>query len=83
VLREAGFRDVMVRAVSAPRRFPTVPALIQFLTDSTPVLREPLSKLDDAGRTAALAEVEETMCQFEGPGGVAIPGEVLVGAGTR
>ena len=30
-----------------------------------------------------LAEIEQAMCQFEGPDGVPIPGEVLVGAGTK
>jgi SAM-dependent methyltransferase len=82
-LTDAGFGDVVVRAVSAPRRFRTVRGLTDFLIDSTPVLREPLSKLDQDGRLAALAEIEETMGQSLGPEGVAIPGEVLVGVGTK
>jgi SAM-dependent methyltransferase len=83
VLAEAGFRDVAVRAVPAPRRFPSPSAMIEFLTESSPLLREPMAELDEAGRAAMLAEIEQTMRQFEGPDGVEIAGEVLVGAGTK
>jgi SAM-dependent methyltransferase len=83
VLDEAGFREVAVQAVPAPRRFPSLQAMTAYLTGSTPMLREPLAKLDPAARAAMLAEIEQTMRQFEGSGGVEIPGEVLVGAGTK
>lgn len=83
VLAEADLNDVEVRAVPAPREFPSVREMIAYLTESTPALREPLAKLDAAGRAAMLAEIEQTMRQFAGPDGVEIPGEVLVGAGTK
>jgi SAM-dependent methyltransferase len=83
VLGEAGFRDLMVEAVPAPRQFGSLDELMGFLTGATPMLREPLSKLDDAGRAAMLAEVEQTMRQFETPDGVEIHGEVLVTAATK
>lgn len=83
VLTEAGFRDVEVRAVPAPRAFPSIREAMAYLTESTPALREPLAKVDTAGRAAMLAEIEQTMRQFGGPSGVEIPGEVLVGAGTN
>ena len=57
--------------------------MLAYMTGSTPMLREPMSRLDEAGRAAMLGEIEETMRQFEGPDGVEIPGEVLVGAGTK
>jgi SAM-dependent methyltransferase len=83
-LSEAGFRDVAVQAVPAPRSFPSTEEMIRHLTSSTMSLREPLSKLDEAGRAAMLAEIEETMRQFERPdGSLVIPGEVLVGVGTK
>jgi ubiquinone/menaquinone biosynthesis C-methylase UbiE len=82
-LAEAGFRDVAVQAVPAPRQFPSVGELTRYLAESTPNLREPLAKLDAAGRAAMLAEIEETMRQFVGPDGVTISGEVLVGVGTK
>ena len=83
VLAEADFKEVEVRAVPAPREFPSIREMIAYLTESTPALREPLVKLDLAGRATMLAEIEHTMRQFEGADGVAIPGEVLVGTGTK
>jgi ubiquinone/menaquinone biosynthesis C-methylase UbiE len=83
VLTEAGFQDVMVQAVPAPRRFPSVPALIEFLIGSSPLLREPLTLLDEGSKVAMLAEIEHTMRQFDGKDGVEIPGEILVGAGIK
>jgi hypothetical protein len=57
--------------------------MMQFFTSGTPALQEPLAKLDDAGRAAVLAEIEETMRQFETPDGITIPGQVLVGAAVK
>ena len=82
-LSEAGFQDVSVQAVPAPRHFTSVAEMTRFLTGSTPMLHEALGKLDEAGRAAAIAEIEQTMRQFEGPDGVRMVGEVLVGVGTK
>lgn len=83
VLVEIGFRDVTVQAVPAPRRFPSLPAMIEFLVGSSPLLREPIAVLDEGGKATMLAEIEDTMRQFEEADGVEITGEVLVGAGTK
>ena len=82
-LSEAGFNDVSVRAVPAPRAYASSEEMMRYMTTVTPMLREPLSKLDEAGRAALLAEIEGTMQQFAGPDGIVIPGEVLVGVGTK
>ena len=83
-LSEAGFRDVAVQAVPAPRSFPSVEEMIHHMTSATMSLRELLSKLDEAGRAAMFAEIEGTMRQFARPdGSVVVPGEVLVGVGTK
>ena len=82
-LAEAGFRDVSVRAVPAPRTYASAEEMMDFMTRVTPMLHGALEKLDEAGRAAMLAEIEATMRQFEGPDGVVIPGEVLVGVGTK
>jgi SAM-dependent methyltransferase len=82
-LTEAGFRDVTVQAVPAPRRFSSSAEMMWYLTDTSPMLREPLAKLDESGRAAMLAEIEDTMRQFERPDGIAIPGEALVGTATK
>ena len=83
-LSDAGFRDVAVQAVSAPRSFASAEQMIRHMTESTMSLREPLSKLDEAGRAAMLSEIAGTLRQFErADGSVVVPGEVLVGVGTK
>lgn len=82
-LIEAGFRGVSVRAVPTTRSFPSIDAMLQYLTGAAPLLREALSKVDDIGRAAMLDEIAGTMRLFEGPDGVSIPGELLVGAGIK
>lgn len=82
-LADAGFRDVSVRAVPAPRTFASADEMMGYMTRATPMLHGALEKLDEAGRAAMLAEIQATMRQFEGPDGITIPGEVLVGVGTK
>jgi SAM-dependent methyltransferase len=81
-LTDAGFNSVRVRAVPAPRRFPNAAEMMRFYTGGTPMMHDSLSVLDEAGKAAALAEIEDTMRQFEGPDGISIPGQALVGFGT-
>ena len=42
-----------------------------------------MADLSDTEREAAWSEIEQAMGQFEGPNGVEVSGEVLVGAGTK
>jgi hypothetical protein len=42
-----------------------------------------LAGLDEAGRAATWAEIEEALRAFEGADGFAGPCELLVGAGTK
>jgi hypothetical protein len=46
-------------------------------------LREPIEKLGEAERQQAWAEIERQLSQFEGRNGVEVPGEFLIGAGTK
>ena len=82
-LSRAGFRDISVQPVPAPRSYSSSDEMMRYMTGSTPILRESLSKLDEAGQATMLAEIEATMRQFAGPDGITIPGEVLVGVGTK
>ena len=82
-LAEAGFRDVSVQAVPAPRSYDSSEAMMRYMTSATPMLHDALAKLDEDGQAAMLAEIEATMQQFAGPDGIVIPGEVLVGVGTK
>ena len=47
------------------------------------MLEKPLAKLSDAGREQACVEIEQQLRRFEGPNGVEVPGEVLIGVGTK
>lgn len=82
-LSDAGFQDVRVQAVSAPRVFRDASAMRSFLVGGTQALSDSLAKLGESGRAAALAEIEETMLQFQGPDGIHIPGQALVGFGLN
>jgi hypothetical protein len=42
-----------------------------------------MSQLHDAERELAWAEIEAQFRRFEGPNGCEIPGEVLIGVGTK
>lgn len=81
-LRTAGFAEVAVHAVAAPRRYPSLAEAVGFLRAS-PLLRRETARLADADRESLWAEIEDALRQFGGAHGFEAPGEVLVGAGTR
>jgi len=80
--RESGLRDVTVRAVSVRRHFSSTAEIIQRLKEAA-VLRGPIEKLGEAQREQAWAEIERQLSRLEGPNGIEIPGEFLIGAGTK
>jgi hypothetical protein len=45
--------------------------------------RELMSRLNEADRERAWAEIAEEFRRYEGPNGFEIPGEVLIGVGTK
>ncbi|HEY1597427.1 MAG TPA: class I SAM-dependent methyltransferase [Thermoleophilaceae bacterium] len=82
-LEQAGFHSVEVRTVQAPLHFDSAAECVRFERESFGALHQMLAGLDEPGREAAWAEIEETLEQFEGPGGFEGPCELLVGAGTK
>jgi ubiquinone/menaquinone biosynthesis C-methylase UbiE len=80
--RESGLRDVTVRAVSVRRRFSSTAEMIRRLKE-TAFLRGPVEKLGEVQREQAWVEIERQFSQLEGPNGFEIPGEFLIGAGTK
>jgi ubiquinone/menaquinone biosynthesis C-methylase UbiE len=80
---EAGFRDVVVRAVSVRRHFASTAEAIGAMKGSFPRLQAILTKLSDADRALAWSEIEQQLSQFEGPNDFEAPGEWLVGVGTK
>jgi ubiquinone/menaquinone biosynthesis C-methylase UbiE len=79
----AGFRDVVVRAISVQRRFPSTAEAIEAMKDSFPRLKALMDKLSDTDRELAWREIERQLNQFEGPSGFEAPGEWLIGIGTK
>lgn len=80
--RESGLRDVTIRALSFSRRFSSTGEMIRRLKE-TALLRGPIEKLAEAEREQAWAEIERELSRLEGPDGVEVPGEFLIGAGTK
>jgi ubiquinone/menaquinone biosynthesis C-methylase UbiE len=80
--RESGLRDVSVRAVSIRRHFTSSAEMIQRLKE-TAFLRGPIEKLGEAEREHAWAEIERQLSRLEGLSGIDLPGEFLIGVGTK
>jgi SAM-dependent methyltransferase len=79
---EGGLRDVTVRAVSVPRHFSSTTETIQRLKE-TAFLRGPIEKLGEVQREQAWTEIELQFRHLEEPNGIEIPGEFLIGVGTK
>ena len=83
VYSRAGFLNVSAHAVPIKRRLPSAADAIRSMRNSAGDLRELMSRLKDADRELAWAEIEQQLHQFEGPSGFEVPGEVLIGVGTK
>jgi SAM-dependent methyltransferase len=80
---QAGFLNVSVRALPIQRRFPSTVDAIRTMRNNVGDLRELMSRLNEADRELAWAEIERKLRQFEGLNGFEAPGEVLIGVGTK
>jgi SAM-dependent methyltransferase len=81
--RDAGFREVTVEAARVQRRFPSFTAAMQNLRDVTPEIPQLLIHVTDAQRTAAWAEIEDVLRQFDGADEFVVPFTFLIGVGTK
>jgi ubiquinone/menaquinone biosynthesis C-methylase UbiE len=80
---KAGFSSVTVQAVPTRRWYPSRSDALQERKHACPELGELMADLSDTEREMAWSEIEQAIGQFEGPNGVEVSGEVLVGAGTK
>ena len=80
--KESGLLNVTVRPVSFRRHYSSTAEMIRRLKEGA-LLRAPIEKLGEAERQKAWAEIERQMSRLEGPNGVEMPGEFLIGAGTK
>jgi len=83
VYSRAGFLNVSAHAVPIQRRLPSAADAIRSMRNSVSDVSELMSRLNDADRKLAWAEIEQQLRQFEGPKGFEAPGEVLIGVGTK
>jgi SAM-dependent methyltransferase len=81
--REAGFQNVSVHAAPIPRGFPSAAAAVGNMRKAAGDLKELMIQLNEADRERAWAEIAEQFKRFEGPNGFEIPGEALIGVGTK
>ena len=79
--RNGGFPRVSVNTVIAHRRFSSSAEVIRRLKDER--IGQRIAKLPDADREQVWAEVEQQIRRFEGPNGCEVPGELLIGVGTK
>ena len=82
IFRDGGFLNVTVRPAKFHRHFSSTEEMIRKLKESA-FLRQPIEKLSAADRERAWVDIEHQLSQFEGPKGVELPGEVLIGVGTK
>ena len=83
VYSRAGFLNVSAHAVPIQRRLPSAAEAIRSMRNSASDVSELMSRLNDADRELAWAEIEQQLRQFEGPNGFEAPGEVIIGVGTK
>jgi hypothetical protein len=80
--RDGGFLDITVRPVSLQRHFSSVAEVIQGVKD-TIFIREAMANLADAEREQAWIEIEQELGKRQGSNGLDLPGEMLIGVGTK
>jgi len=83
VYRRGDFLNVSVRAVLIQRRSPSAVAAVGNMRKSASDAREIMNRLNEADRERAWADITEEFRRYEGPNGFEIPGEVLIGVGTK
>ena len=81
-LRLGGLRSVEVRSIPTVRTAASVAEIVTEQRIAFPRLVAMIDGLPEAEREPAWQEVEQALSQFEGPRGVEIPGELLIGVGT-
>jgi SAM-dependent methyltransferase len=81
--RRAGFSDPRVQAVPIVLRLPSAADCLQLVQETVVPITELLAGATRAESEATWTEVGRVLYQFEGPTGFALPGEVLVGTGTK
>jgi SAM-dependent methyltransferase len=83
LFENAGFSRVATIKLSAPFRLPSVKDYLDFIRTSATPIQQILSRLDDAAKNAAWADIEEKLSAFNTPNGWEGPNELLLTAGRK
>ena len=83
VFKRAGFLNAPVQTVPLQRRFPSAADAIRNVRNGAGDHKKLMSRLNEAQRESAYIEIQEQLSRFEGPNGLEVPGEVLLGVGTK
>jgi ubiquinone/menaquinone biosynthesis C-methylase UbiE len=83
VFRQAGFTHPEVRAVPVPSRMASAAEYVRVAREAFGAFNAMMAHLSPQERESVWNEVEGAMRSFESPGGFEVPGECLVGAGTK
>jgi len=82
--RAAGFVDVNVSAEATPRRFESVEDALEAMRSTSPAQGELGRLMSEAERKAYAAELERRVATYlQADGKVVLPGEALLGVGTK
>jgi len=79
-LREAGFREVMIRPIALRLQFASMDA---FLESRRAMVAGLMGQMNKQVQQQVLNEVRQALSQFEGPEGLVAQAETLLGAGTN
>jgi SAM-dependent methyltransferase len=83
LFRKAGFSAVATTKVAAPFRLPAASDYLDFIRTSAGPILQIMSRLDEAARNAAWAEIETKLKAFDTAGGWEGPNELLLTVGKR
>ncbi len=83
LFQSAGFVDVAVSAEPTLRRLDTAATATAMIRDGFAFFKALVGKLPPQGQEAAWADVENALRRFEGPDGLAVPGELNLVVGRK
>jgi SAM-dependent methyltransferase len=83
IFTEAGFADAEVRTVPAPLKMNSAAEYVRLAGEAFGAFNAMLARLKAEERESVWNEVESTMRTFESRDGFEVPGECLVGAGSK
>jgi SAM-dependent methyltransferase len=82
-LTKAGFHDVHTSMVATPREFDSLDDAVRAMRTTSPGQRELLRDMNDAEREQFQAEVERRLSAFFDGTRCVVPGEAILGVGTK